>query len=466
MSHRRSGSAVRARTYSSASGSAASGPPSPTFTATTNASQIHLDSGPDTIITRRDLRQSVNAYEDLVSDCQAYRNALKSMAMATSRFASTFERCSRLKGVDDQAAVGLQAAGGLHHLMGNHWQILDRNIQTGFEDPLRAELQHYKKVAADRSAAYEKTLVEKSKIIKKTEAESVATSRRKQRDLQAFRKTLSALQAHVDDLDRLKAQHYQEIFAHEIQVWNVVMDKTSLVVRSSLDIFERLSAKSSDPMLEPLMNSIPDPFDAYGSSKSENQIFSILPPLAILSHPSLTTRGPSPSPPIINGHAIRNGNSSLSNNSYVSEQTSSSVDSQGWGDGRSISPASSVSSRERDSPTGLPPRRPSSPPSTGTLRNSGGKARPTLVVTEDVLSTGTIRGVDTSIFNREGSSRRDTIIAGRPQRPMPNGEESLDDTVRIIPYDRDSSSTVPTPRKTSFANTFSRMLNPSTSGAS
>ncbi|KIM21354.1 hypothetical protein M408DRAFT_80604 [Serendipita vermifera MAFF 305830] len=388
MSHRRSGSAVRARTYSSASGSAASGPPSPTFTATTNASQIHLDSGPDTIITRRDLRQSVNAYEDLVSDCQAYRNALKSMAMATSRFASTFERCSRLKGVDDQAAVGLQAAGGLHHLMGNHWQILDRNIQTGFEDPLRAELQHYKKVAAVPSAPKRKSE-----------------------------------------------------FVTDIKY-------------------------SSDPMLEPLMNSIPDPFDAYGSSKSENQIFSILPPLAILSNPSLTTRGPSPSPPIINGHAIRNGNSSLSNNSYVSEQTSSSVDSQGWGDGRSISPASSVSSRERDSPTGLPPRRPSSPPSTGTLRNSGGKARPTLVVTEDVLSTGTIRGVDTSIFNREGSSRRDTIIAGRPQRPMPNGEESLDDTVRIIPYDRDSSSTVPTPRKTSFANTFSRMLNPSTSGAS
>jgi hypothetical protein len=44
-------------------------------------------------------------------------------------------------------------------------------------------------------------------------------------DLQAFRKTLSALQAHVDDLDRLKAQHYQDILEHEVQVWNTVMDK-------------------------------------------------------------------------------------------------------------------------------------------------------------------------------------------------------------------------------------------------
>jgi hypothetical protein len=54
----------------------------------------------------------------------------------------------RLKGVDDQAAIGMQAAAGLHYLMGNHWQILNISIKTGFEDPLQAELQHYKKVAS------------------------------------------------------------------------------------------------------------------------------------------------------------------------------------------------------------------------------------------------------------------------------------------------------------------------------
>jgi len=95
----------------------------------------------------------------------------------------------------------MQAAAGLHHLMGNHWQILNIGIKTGFEEPLQAELQHYKKVASvcpnasylyrdltfkrrqDRSAAYERTLIEKSRIIKKTEAESINTSRRKQRGL-------------------------------------------------------------------------------------------------------------------------------------------------------------------------------------------------------------------------------------------------------------------------------------------
>lgn len=220
------------------------------------------------------------------------------------------------------------------------------------------------------------------------------------------------------------------------------------------------------------MNSVPDPFDAYGSAKSENEIFSILPPLAILSHPRLSTRGPSPSPPIINGHATHNGNSSMNNSLYLSDHTSSSVDSQGWAENpakwngaRSVSPASSTSSMGRYSATGSPPRRPSSPPSTGTLRKSTGKARPTIAITADVMSAGTIKGADTAIFNRDSPSRRDTIIAKRPPRPTPDGEEITDDTIRIIPEDKDSTSTVPTPRKSSFATPFYRMLNPSsTSG--
>lgn len=67
-------SALRVRTSSSSTvtGSyVSSGPPSPSFTATTNASQMDLSTGPDTIITRRDLRQSINAFEDV---CDLFLN--------------------------------------------------------------------------------------------------------------------------------------------------------------------------------------------------------------------------------------------------------------------------------------------------------------------------------------------------------------------------------------------------------
>jgi hypothetical protein len=79
------------------------------------------------------------------------------------------------------------------------------------------------------------------------------------------------------------------------------------VVRSTLDVFDRFTSKayvsvltpsvgadyffahgqyhirSSDPVIEPMLQSVPDPFDSYGHPHSEDQIFSILPPLSILA---------------------------------------------------------------------------------------------------------------------------------------------------------------------------------------
>ncbi|KAG8784274.1 hypothetical protein FRC15_003585 [Serendipita sp. 397] len=475
MSKRRSGSAVRSRTFSDASGSVVSGPPSPTFSATTNASQVNLETGPNTIITRRDLRQSMNAYEDLIADCREYRAALSTLSGASSRFAATMERCSRLKGVDDPTAIGLQAAGGLHHLVANHWQILNATLLTGFEEPLSAELSTYKRIVSDRSAAYERLLLEKSKLIKQTEAESMNTSRRKQRDLQAFKRTLAALQTHVDDLDRLKAQHYVQILEHEAEVWNTVLDKTALAVRSSLDLFERLSAKSSDPMLEPLMQSVLDPFDAYGPTKSETEIFSILPPLAMSS----SMRGPSPSPPAFVPHSSTNGAGATNGGSY-SHPTGSM--SHAWGDSAAsswnrpmnASPFSSTASFgnyiERDTPT----RRPSSPPSTSTLRKSEPRERPSIQTVGDIPSSNTIKGADSpadsidSMVSLRKDSRRDTIIAPRHPPPHPKVTEtgSHDITVTLSQPSRESfekKSSIQTGKRAGFS--LSRFMGPS-SGSS
>jgi len=112
---------------------------------------------------------------------------------------------------------------------------------------------------------------------------------RKERNLQTFRDALAILQQQVDDLDQLKASHYQEIIEHEEQVWEVVQGKVCVVVRSTMDVFERFTAKSSDPILEPMLQSVPDPFDSYGPPQAEDQIFSILAPLSIMH-----TSSPSP----------------------------------------------------------------------------------------------------------------------------------------------------------------------------
>jgi len=51
-------------------------------------------------------------------------------------------------------------------------------------------------------------------------------------------------------------------------------------------------ASSSDPVLEPMLSSVPDPFDAYGPPQAEDQIFSILAPLSIMSTAPSSTASP------------------------------------------------------------------------------------------------------------------------------------------------------------------------------
>lgn len=115
---------------------------------------------------------------------------------------------------------------------------------------------------------------------------------RKERNLQSFREALSVLQRQVDDLDELKVSHYHEIIEHEEEVWNVVQSKVCVAVRSTMDVFDKFTAKASDPVIEPMLQSVPDPFDSYGPPQAEDQIFSILAPLSIMT--SAPSSSPSP----------------------------------------------------------------------------------------------------------------------------------------------------------------------------
>ncbi|EMD41034.1 hypothetical protein CERSUDRAFT_111606 [Gelatoporia subvermispora B] len=257
-------------------------PQSPTFTETTNASVLNFGpGGPEKIITRGDLRISVQAYEDLLNSCASYRSALLNMSDATAGFADAMGTCSRLKGPNYESGTRLQAASGLHHLMSNHYHVIAETLDKKFEKPMRQHLENYKTVVTERSAAYEKALREKSLLIRETE---VSNRRRKGRNLQNFRETLLELQRMVDELEEMRVQHYQEIVEHEEEIWDFVQSKICLVVRSTMDVFDRFTAKASDPVIEPMLQCIPDPFDSYGPQPAEDQIFTILPPLSVIAN--------------------------------------------------------------------------------------------------------------------------------------------------------------------------------------
>jgi hypothetical protein len=93
----------------------------------------------------------------------------------------------------------------------------------------------------ERTAAHERAL-------RATSAEIRATERRNgdrtTRNLPAFRANLAALQRALDALDARKRAHYSDIVVHEEAVWAAVQARTSVVVRSTMDVFDRLTAKA------------------------------------------------------------------------------------------------------------------------------------------------------------------------------------------------------------------------------
>jgi hypothetical protein len=176
------------------------------------------------------------------------------------------------------ANAALAGGAGLQYLISNHEQLLADTVYRQFEIPLLEALDNYKLITADRLVQYEKSLHAQSDKIRKTEAENMKIGRRRKRDLQQFRTALAELQSQVDELDNIKLNYHEEVLEAEDENWETVLNKVAFVVRSQLDFYEKIAGKASDPVLEPLAMSIPDPFDAYGPPKEEGQLFSVLSP--------------------------------------------------------------------------------------------------------------------------------------------------------------------------------------------
>ncbi|RDB23233.1 Protein IVY1 [Hypsizygus marmoreus] len=423
---------LRVLTFGSSRRKSSPEPPSPTFSESTHASAMNFGAdGPEKIITRANLRASIQAYEELMNASAEYRAALLTMSKVTAAFADALETCSGLKGPSYEAGTRLQAASGLHHLIGNHWHVLAETIDKKFEKPLRQHLDTYRIIVNDRSASYERVLREKSQIIRDTEMRNM---NRKERNLQTFREALIVLQRQVDELDDLKASHYREIIEHEEQVWEVVQAKTCVVVRSTMDVFDRFTAKASDPVIELMLQSVPDPFDSYGPPQAEDQIFSILAPLSIM-----TTQSSSPSP--------MTGSSELDTEATPSDKITSWLPKTSNG---VIFPSESTEWAGVPSPTSTPPRsvsppivsrRHSTPPSAGP-RKSESKLRSVLTVIDETRTQ-----LETDPHEASGHHIRTTSLNGKAP-PPDTGQQQPDwsFTYGQSPYDDIHDDSTATPR--------------------
>ncbi|KAJ3563008.1 hypothetical protein NP233_g9221 [Leucocoprinus birnbaumii] len=336
------------------------------------------------------------------------------------------ERCSGLKGPTYEAGSRLQAAAGVHHLIGNLWHVLAETLDKKFEKPLRQHLDTYKAIVNERSSSYERALREKSQIIRQTEMRNM---NRKERNLQSFREALTVLQRQVDELDELKASHYQEILEHEEEVWDVVQNKVCIVVRSSMDVFDRFTAKASDPIIEPMLQSVPDPFDAYGPPQSEDQIFSILAPLSIMTQPTPSSSTPSPPTRTPERAAIESLPSSLGSSSKkvaswlpsatpVNGGTVFPTEASAWADTHYTSSPPSTPPRSLSPPHNLNRRH-----SVPSHRKAESKLRSALSVIDESRSSRQ-EGSNNGANDNDNKSVDDTSPFPTPTNQNPNGATS------------------------------------------
>ncbi|KAF9947034.1 hypothetical protein BGZ72_010936 [Mortierella alpina] len=254
-------------------------------------------SGPDTsrmgrpavIITRQDQQASVDMFQLLLTNAKAYRIQMLALSKAAANFGYALEKIAHSKAaVRDPTNVcsSLQAAAGLHYLMSNHHQILSDTLYKQFEIPLLQHLDTHKSNIEASEAQYERSMREMSQKIKETEATSMQNGRKRQRGkcyLLQFRQALTTLTMQVDELERIKLGYYFGTLESEQANLQLILQKTSTVVRAEVDIYERIAQKGlNDLILEPMTTQGPDPYCTYPTTDEFSSIFSILPPTPII----------------------------------------------------------------------------------------------------------------------------------------------------------------------------------------
>ncbi|KAG0377995.1 hypothetical protein BGX24_005009 [Mortierella sp. AD032] len=98
-----------------------------------------------------------------------------------------------------------------------------------------------------------------------------------------FRQALTTLTMQVDELERIKLGYYFSNLESEQANLQLILQKTSTIVRAEVDIYERIANKGlNDTILEPMTTQGPDPYCTYATTDEFSSIFSILPPTPII----------------------------------------------------------------------------------------------------------------------------------------------------------------------------------------
>lgn len=230
--------------------------------ASTNFAAGMAQSHPDlpALITSREVADTVQRYNGVVEAARRYSEALIQVSAAAAEFGSALEDCARCKGAG-ASAESLMAAGGLHFLVSNHHQILAKSIHRSFEVPVRRQVESFKKTMAQNDEMFKSELRTRTRMLKRREVENQRLSRMRVRNLAAYKHSLLELTAQIDDIDKLKYEHFRASFEEAQDTSARILSFAGSVVRAEVEIYEGIARKGwSGGGLDDLIASCPDPF--------------------------------------------------------------------------------------------------------------------------------------------------------------------------------------------------------------
>lgn len=212
------------------------------------------------LITRREVTETLESYNGVLAAAARYREALLTVSSAAAEFGAALEDCARCKGAGS-SAESLLAAGGLHYLVSNHQQILAKSIQRTFEGPVRRQVEQFKAEMASNDETFKQDMKVRTRQLKKQEMENARISRMRVRNLGAYRNSLLELTSQVDDIDRLKYEHFCQAFDLAQNTSTNILTYAASVVRAEVEIYEGIARKGwSGGGLDDLISTCPDPF--------------------------------------------------------------------------------------------------------------------------------------------------------------------------------------------------------------
>ncbi|CAR25867.1 ZYRO0A09966p [Zygosaccharomyces rouxii] len=225
-----------------------------------------------TLVTKRDIKNTVDALQGLLDSSRAYNSSLQEVSRNASLMGHSLENLARLKGCSDDSAEKLLSASGLFYLLANHENIMSQCLKGVLGESLLDKIDQFKVESKKMENEFKSHAREESLKLKIQERHNLKLAQRRTRNLVSYKESLVNLQSQLDQLESLRHDYYQDSYNLVESTCAKVLDAVATVSRARVEISENVARKGwSGGGLDDLLMDAEDPFNKEDSTINEGQ---------------------------------------------------------------------------------------------------------------------------------------------------------------------------------------------------